>query len=70
MSDTTPPVKLRVKAIAGIRVPREGQPQRHITDSQEAEVVDSAYYRRRIADGDLVEQEPREPRRRVKHRPE
>lgn len=45
---------ITVKAAAGVRVPMEGMPRRHITDAAPVAVPDAAYYRRRIADGDLV----------------
>lgn len=45
---------ITVKAVPGVRVPMEGMPRRHITDAKPVAVPDAAYYRRRIADGDLV----------------
>lgn len=45
---------ITVKAVSGVRVPMEGMPRRHITDADPVAVPDAAYYRRRIADGDLV----------------
>ena len=45
---------ITVKAVSGVRVPMEGMPRRHITDAKPVAVPDAAYYRRRIADGDLV----------------
>ncbi|QAZ69464.1 hypothetical protein C3Y92_07235 [Solidesulfovibrio carbinolicus] len=45
---------MTVKAVSGVRVPMEGMPRRHITDAKPVAVPDAAYYRRRIADGDLV----------------
>ena len=45
---------ITVKAAPGLRVPMEGLPRRHITDAAAVAVPDSAYYRRRIADGDLL----------------
>ncbi|PVX80052.1 DUF2635 domain-containing protein [Paraburkholderia unamae] len=45
---------MKVKAAAGVNVPMEGSPRKYITDVQEQEVPASAYYRRRIAEGDLV----------------
>ncbi|WP_027181647.1 DUF2635 domain-containing protein [Oleidesulfovibrio alaskensis] len=44
-----------VQAVRGVRVPAEDTPRRHIDDSAPVEVPDTAYYRRRMADGDLVE---------------
>lgn len=51
---------MRVLAVPGIKVPKEEQPRDYITDTPpEGEpgftVPDTAYYLRRIADGDLVE---------------
>ncbi len=43
---------LYVQAPAGIRVPLEDNPRRYIAEEVVA-VTDSAYYRRRIKDGDL-----------------
>ena len=48
-----------VKAVPGIKVPMEGKPRDYITDTPpEGErgftVPDSAYYLRRVIDGDLV----------------
>ena len=45
---------MQVIAAQGIRVPKEDQPRDYISDAQVVEVPDSAYYRRRIADGDLL----------------
>lgn len=44
---------MKVKATAGVIVPREDNPRRYITGETELEVEASAYYLRRIADGDL-----------------
>jgi len=44
---------IRVKAAAGIRFPREGDTKNYIT-SEPVDVQSSAYYRRAIADGDLI----------------
>ncbi len=33
----------------------EGKPHDYITETDAVEVVDSAYYQRRISDGDLIE---------------
>jgi hypothetical protein len=49
-----------VLASPGLRVPKEGKPKDHITDQPPegepgyAVADDSAYYQRRLADGDLV----------------
>ena len=45
--------KILVKAAPGVEVPMEGAPRRYITSREPVQVEDSAYYRRRIADGDL-----------------
>lgn len=42
-----------VKAAAGVLVPMEDHPRRYIDDTP-ADVPDTAYYRRRMADGDLI----------------
>lgn len=44
---------IRVKAAAGMRFPREGDTKNYIT-SEPVAVQSSAYYRRALADGDLV----------------
>lgn len=45
---------ITVKAVSGVRVPMEGMPRRYIAGLKPVAVPDAAYYRRRIADGDLV----------------
>ena len=44
---------LKVKAAPGLRVPFENHAHRYIEQSQ-VEVENSMYYRRLIADGDLI----------------
>lgn len=44
-----------VKAAPGTRCPKEGNPRQYITDSAADDVQDSAYYRRLVADGSLIE---------------
>ncbi len=46
---------LKVKAIAGVKVPYEDNARKYITDSDAVDVPANAYYLRRLADGDLVE---------------
>lgn len=48
------PTMLTVKAAPGLKVPREDKPTTYIVDAAAVQVPDSPYYRRRIADGDLV----------------
>lgn len=43
-----------VIAKAGIKVPHEFKPRTYITDAQSVDMPESAYYHRRIADGDLI----------------
>jgi hypothetical protein len=43
-----------VQAASGIKVPMEFKSRDYITDALPVDVIDSAYYRRRISDGDLV----------------
>ena len=43
-----------VTAAAGIRVPKEFAPRDHIDEGTFVEVPETAYYLRRIADGDLL----------------
>ena len=45
---------MKVKAREGVRVPREDNPRRYI-EQEAVDVPDSAYYQRRLIDGDLVE---------------
>lgn len=47
-------VKLYVKAAPGLRVPREDAPRRYITDDQPVSVPATAYYLRRLHNGELV----------------
>lgn len=44
---------MKVKAKAGVKVPYEDQPYAHI-EQEVVEVADTTYYRRRIAEGDLI----------------
>ncbi|WP_420996239.1 DUF2635 domain-containing protein [Cupriavidus sp. 30B13] len=46
---------MQVKAAPGIRVPKEHNPRRYITDAQAEDVPRSAYYLRILAEGDLVQ---------------
>lgn len=43
-----------VKAAAGVRVPKEGKPRQYVTDAEPVDVPETAYYLRRLAEGDLV----------------
>lgn len=43
-----------VKAVPGIKVPKEDKPREYITDAEVVEVPDTQYYRARIVDGDLL----------------
>ncbi|AMO79717.1 DUF2635 domain-containing protein [Obesumbacterium proteus] len=45
---------LTLKAAAGVRVPQEDNARRYITDAQSVTVPDSAYYQRRLRDGDVI----------------
>lgn len=49
---------MQVQAAPGLKVPMEEKPRDHIGDDVAVEVPDSAYYLRRIADGDLLEVAP------------
>jgi hypothetical protein len=44
-----------VKAAPGLKVPREDKPREYITEASPVDVPESAYYLRRLADGDLVQ---------------
>ncbi|MBU1040377.1 MAG: DUF2635 domain-containing protein [Proteobacteria bacterium] len=43
-----------VKAAPGLKVPREDKPREYITDAKAVDVPESVYYRRCLAQGDLV----------------
>lgn len=43
-----------VKAAPGLNVPKEDKPREYITDADAVDVPETAYYLRRVADGDLV----------------
>lgn len=43
-----------VKAAPGLRVPKEAKPRQYITEDAAVEVPGSVYYRRCLAQGDLV----------------
>lgn len=45
---------MQVKAAPGLKVPMEDKPHDYITDTEVADVPDTAYYQRRVSDGDLV----------------
>ena len=45
---------IKVIARKGIRVPMEDNPARYITDKTAKNVPDTAYWRRRLKDGDLL----------------
>jgi hypothetical protein len=46
---------LNVQAAPGLKLPKEGSPRSYITEDEPVQVEDSHYYRKAIADGDLVE---------------
>ncbi len=46
---------MEVTAKAGTRCPKEGNPREHIGDIVPVSVPDTAYYRRLVAEGSLVE---------------
>ena len=48
------PVTLYVKAAPGLHVPMEDAPRRYIDDVAAVNVPATAYYLRRLNDGDLV----------------
>lgn len=49
-----------VKAAPGLKVPKENKPRDYIGDGVIEPVEDSAYYLRRVSDGDLVEVDEKE----------
>jgi len=44
---------MKVKAASGLRVPKESKPRQYITETDAVEVPETAYYLRRVAEGDL-----------------
>lgn len=46
-----------IKAAPGLTLPQEYAPKRLIDDKRAVEVEDSAYYRRALADGDIIRAE-------------
>ncbi|KGA31959.1 hypothetical protein KS43_17535 [Pectobacterium odoriferum] len=47
-------MKIKVKASAGVRVPREDNGRRYITSDTTVEVERTAYYLRQLNAGDLI----------------
>lgn len=45
---------MKVKAAPGLQVPKEDKPREYITDADVVDVPDTAYYLRRVTEGDLV----------------
>ncbi|MDK3025578.1 DUF2635 domain-containing protein [Cupriavidus taiwanensis] len=56
---------MKVKAAPGLSVPKEHSPREYITDDKVATVERSAYYVRRVLDGDLVEVDETPARKRA-----
>lgn len=48
---------MKVRAKKGRKCPREGKPRDYILDNATIEVADTAYYRRLVTDGSLVDQD-------------
>lgn len=46
---------MKVKARTGLRVPMEHASRQYITAEKAVDVPDTAYYRRRVAEGDLID---------------
>lgn len=61
---------MNVIAAPGIKVPKETQPHDYIDDAAVVDVPDTAYYQRRILDGDLLPAESTPPRTALKAVPE
>lgn len=47
--------QIKVKAAPGVKVPMEGQARRYITDADPVTITLTAYYRRQMSAGDLLE---------------
>lgn len=45
---------MRVKAVPGLKVPKEGNPREYITEEPSVEIAESTYYRRRLMAGELL----------------
>lgn len=45
---------MRVKAAPGLKVPKEGEPRKYITENVSEDVSESTYYRRRLLAGELL----------------
>ena len=59
-----------VTAAPGHRVPKEGYPRQHIEPGQEpVEVLNTSYYRRRIAAGELLVKKGRSGAKRTTQEP-
>lgn len=50
---------MKVQAAPGIKVPKEDKPREYITDAEAADVPETAYYLRRVSDGDLIIETPK-----------
>lgn len=62
---------MKVTAAPGTRCPMENKPRAYIGDADAVEVADSAYYRRLVADGSLIEEtRPKEQGQRKKEKKE
>lgn len=48
-------ITIYVQGVAGLKLPKEAAPRSYITDAEPVAVEGSHYYRKAIADGDLVE---------------
>jgi hypothetical protein len=46
---------MKAKAAPGLKVPKEGKPRKYILDGKTVDLPDTAYYRRLVRDGSLVE---------------
>lgn len=46
---------MKVRAAPGIKVPKEDKPREYITDAEVVDLPDTAYYLRRVTEGDLIE---------------
>lgn len=47
-------MNITVKAAPGLKVPKEGAPREYINEHEPQTVPGSAYYLRRLDDGDLI----------------
>jgi hypothetical protein len=56
---------MKVKSKPGTKCPKEGKPRQYIEDSEIVEVPDTAYYKRLVRDGSLIEERQKAQRQKA-----